>query len=268
MWMRFDLYSAPAAAPGRAVEVPRFGVMGALPGRARRGFIYAKRVDQLPAGGLPRPCASAGTTPTAPARRRRAPRAPAASPTAPGPHGRHRHGRRRAARARCATRPRAQRGRSDVGRSTVALAVGDGRAAAAGVASPACAAGATRCRRDAPRCAPGPAVQVALDPGRRRRVDEADERDTRRSRALPDGLIARLAATLVRAMKTEIHPEYVEAHVRCTCGNEFTTRSTKPEIHVEICSNCHPFYTGGRSWSTPVAASSASSAAPRSRKAP
>ena len=45
-------------------------------------------------------------------------------------------------------------------------------------------------------------------------------------------------------MKTEIHPEYVEAHVRCTCGNEFTTRSTKPEIHVEICSACHPFYTG------------------------
>jgi large subunit ribosomal protein L31 len=45
-------------------------------------------------------------------------------------------------------------------------------------------------------------------------------------------------------MKTAIHPEYVEAHVRCTCGNEFTTRSTKPEIHVEICSACHPFYTG------------------------
>ena len=65
-------------------------------------------------------------------------------------------------------------------------------------------------------------------------------------------------------MKTEIHPEYVESHVRCTCGNEFTTRSTKPEIHVEICSNCHPFYTGRRSWSTPAAASSASSAAPPS----
>ena len=45
-------------------------------------------------------------------------------------------------------------------------------------------------------------------------------------------------------MKTEIHPEYVPAHVRCTCGNEFWTRSTKPELHVEICSNCHPFYTG------------------------
>jgi ribosomal protein L31 len=45
-------------------------------------------------------------------------------------------------------------------------------------------------------------------------------------------------------MKAAIHPEYVESHVRCTCGNEFTTRSTKPELHVEICSNCHPFYTG------------------------
>ncbi|MEA2272233.1 MAG: large subunit ribosomal protein [Solirubrobacteraceae bacterium] len=45
-------------------------------------------------------------------------------------------------------------------------------------------------------------------------------------------------------MKTGIHPEYVECHVRCTCGNEFVTRSTKPELHVEICSNCHPFYTG------------------------
>ena len=48
----------------------------------------------------------------------------------------------------------------------------------------------------------------------------------------------------IEVVKTEIHPEYVEAHVRCTCGNEFTTRSTKPELHVEICSNCHPFYTG------------------------
>ena len=47
-------------------------------------------------------------------------------------------------------------------------------------------------------------------------------------------------------MKTEIHPNYVEAHVRCTCGNEFTTRSTQSEIHVEICSACHPFYTGSQ----------------------
>ena len=52
------------------------------------------------------------------------------------------------------------------------------------------------------------------------------------------------AATLGRAMKQGIHPEYVDAHVRCTCGNEFMTRSTQSEIHVEICSVCHPFYTG------------------------
>jgi large subunit ribosomal protein L31 len=45
-------------------------------------------------------------------------------------------------------------------------------------------------------------------------------------------------------MKSSIHPEYVEAHVRCTCGNEFTTRATKADLHVEVCSNCHPFYTG------------------------
>ncbi|MHB8490936.1 MAG: 50S ribosomal protein L31 [Solirubrobacteraceae bacterium] len=45
-------------------------------------------------------------------------------------------------------------------------------------------------------------------------------------------------------MKAEIHPEYVVAHVRCTCGNEFTTRATREEFHLEICSNCHPFYTG------------------------
>jgi large subunit ribosomal protein L31 len=57
-------------------------------------------------------------------------------------------------------------------------------------------------------------------------------------------IAARAAARLGWTMKTAIHPEYVEAHVRCTCGNEFTTRSTQPEIHVEICSNCHPFYTG------------------------
>ena len=45
-------------------------------------------------------------------------------------------------------------------------------------------------------------------------------------------------------VKTEIHPEYVRSHVTCACGNEFDTRSTKPEIRVEICSACHPFYTG------------------------
>ena len=45
-------------------------------------------------------------------------------------------------------------------------------------------------------------------------------------------------------MKQGIHPEYVVATVRCSCGNTFTTRSTRSELRVEICSNCHPFYTG------------------------
>jgi large subunit ribosomal protein L31 len=45
-------------------------------------------------------------------------------------------------------------------------------------------------------------------------------------------------------MKADIHPDYVVSHVRCSCGNEFVTRATKPELHVEICSACHPFYTG------------------------
>ena len=45
-------------------------------------------------------------------------------------------------------------------------------------------------------------------------------------------------------MKADIHPDYMLATVRCSCGNEFTTRSPTPEIRVEICSNCPPFYTG------------------------
>jgi large subunit ribosomal protein L31 len=47
-------------------------------------------------------------------------------------------------------------------------------------------------------------------------------------------------------VKTGIHPDYVETAVTCGCGYEFTTFSTKKSgsIHVEVCSNCHPFYTG------------------------
>ncbi|HEV8601497.1 MAG TPA: 50S ribosomal protein L31 [Patescibacteria group bacterium] len=46
-------------------------------------------------------------------------------------------------------------------------------------------------------------------------------------------------------MKNDIHPQYhANAKVVCACGNTFTTGSTRPEMHVEICSNCHPFYTG------------------------
>jgi large subunit ribosomal protein L31 len=45
-------------------------------------------------------------------------------------------------------------------------------------------------------------------------------------------------------VKEGIHPNYVEARVVCACGHSWTTRSTKSDIHVEICSNCHPFFTG------------------------
>jgi large subunit ribosomal protein L31 len=45
-------------------------------------------------------------------------------------------------------------------------------------------------------------------------------------------------------MKDKIHPKYMDCAVRCGCGSTFATRSTVPEIHVEICSACHPFFTG------------------------
>lgn len=46
-------------------------------------------------------------------------------------------------------------------------------------------------------------------------------------------------------MKKDTHPTYYQATVRCACGNIFTVGSTKKELEVEICSACHPFYTGG-----------------------
>jgi large subunit ribosomal protein L31 len=45
-------------------------------------------------------------------------------------------------------------------------------------------------------------------------------------------------------VKEGIHPNYQEVEARCACGNTFKTRSTKPELHLEICSACHPFFTG------------------------
>ena len=46
-------------------------------------------------------------------------------------------------------------------------------------------------------------------------------------------------------MKAEIHPAYAEITVTCSCGSEFQTRSTlADELHIEVCSSCHPFYTG------------------------
>ncbi len=45
-------------------------------------------------------------------------------------------------------------------------------------------------------------------------------------------------------MKAKIHPEYVEATVHCACGNTWQTRATKPQLRIEVCSRCHPFFTG------------------------
>jgi len=45
-------------------------------------------------------------------------------------------------------------------------------------------------------------------------------------------------------MKPDIHPEYVDTTVTCACGHSFQTRSTKPEMRLDICSKCHPFFTG------------------------
>lgn len=45
-------------------------------------------------------------------------------------------------------------------------------------------------------------------------------------------------------MRAGIHPEYHDVNVRCACGATWTTRSTKKELHLEICSTCHPFFTG------------------------
>ena len=47
-----------------------------------------------------------------------------------------------------------------------------------------------------------------------------------------------------RTMKAEIHPSYKETTIKCACGHNFVVGSTKPDIQVEICSKCHPFFTG------------------------
>ena len=45
-------------------------------------------------------------------------------------------------------------------------------------------------------------------------------------------------------MKADIHPNYTVSKVHCSCGNTFETKSTSPDLHVELCNECHPFYTG------------------------
>ncbi len=45
-------------------------------------------------------------------------------------------------------------------------------------------------------------------------------------------------------MREKIHPDYVDAVYKCACGNTWETRATKAEVHIEVCSQCHPFFTG------------------------
>ena len=57
-------------------------------------------------------------------------------------------------------------------------------------------------------------------------------------------IVPNLISEEVKIMREGIHREYYQAKVTCNCGNEFVTGSTKKEIHVEVCSKCHAFYTG------------------------
>lgn len=57
-------------------------------------------------------------------------------------------------------------------------------------------------------------------------------------------IVPNLISEEVKIMREGIHPEYHQATVTCNCGNTFVTGSTKKDIHVEICSKCHSFYTG------------------------
>jgi large subunit ribosomal protein L31 len=63
---------------------------------------------------------------------------------------------------------------------------------------------------------------------------------------MPDKMVPAIIAGIeaVRTMKKNIHPKYVDCTITCLCGNVIQTRSTKESLNVEICSNCHPFFTG------------------------
>ena len=58
------------------------------------------------------------------------------------------------------------------------------------------------------------------------------------------GLLINKLENEVKKMREGIHPDYKQVTVKCNCGNEFVTGSTKKDIHVEVCSKCHSFYTG------------------------
>mgnify|MGYP000849185564 CR=1 FL=1 len=68
--------------------------------------------------------------------------------------------------------------------------------------------------------------------------------ETRKSAAHSPPSIDSIQFEKTNAMKDKIHPKYMVTQVTCGCGNKFTTRSTQPELKVDICNACHPFYTG------------------------
>jgi len=61
---------------------------------------------------------------------------------------------------------------------------------------------------------------------------------------LAESALGRYIEKEVKSMKKGIHPEYQECKVTCACGNEFVTKSTEKEIRLDVCSACHPFFTG------------------------
>jgi large subunit ribosomal protein L31 len=63
-------------------------------------------------------------------------------------------------------------------------------------------------------------------------------------RRVPDDILSFCQGAEGAAVKEGIHPKYFDIEARCACGATWKTRSTKPELHLEICNNCHPFFTG------------------------
>src|ERR1700761_8828175 len=87
--------------------------------------------------------------------------------------------------------------------------------------------------RDVPR---GPVTQLGRPPQPRSRATSTTANEPPLERLC--------ACSKLLRVKASIHPEYQLANVHCSCGNQFYTRSTKDDLHVELCSECHPFYTG------------------------
>jgi large subunit ribosomal protein L31 len=57
-------------------------------------------------------------------------------------------------------------------------------------------------------------------------------------------LLLKCKKTKGKTMRKEIHPDYMTCQISCACGNSFESRSNKPEMRIDICSECHPFFTG------------------------